>query len=70
MKRPASLAAILAQLFDNGPYTTAIHNAALIVDSDFAAPSGANRAEYYTQADRYAYAVAVQAQAAHTETTV
>lgn len=63
MKKP-TLAAVLAQLFDNGPYTTLIHNAAATVNSHFFAPSGATHAEYYTAADRQAFAVAVQAQAA------
>lgn len=63
MKRPLNLAGILAQLFDNGPYTCLIHNAALVVSSHFFAPSGATLAQYYTSADRHAFAVAVQAQA-------
>ena len=58
-------AQIIAQVF--GPetrtnYNAAVHNAVIIVETSFRAPSNASHKQYYTAADKTAFAKAVQAE--------
>lgn len=63
-KVKASQSEIIRQWF--GPETrtgrTDIHNACVQVSEDFFAPSGASHPQYFTAADRAAFAKAVQKQ--------